>query len=327
MDSETLTTVLISDLDRENRLTDFSLYPTGCPEKLVDSIKEVGIRHPISICSANKPYKIISGHKRVQAAIKSGLTHIPAFLIPTMEDALVQNLKENFALRQYSDIEKGCILNKLIAEGIQKDTILDLYMPLLELERSKKIFQDLISVDKIGLGLQKLLHQSKVPVKVFQIFFNWDPENQEAAERFFSITRPGVNKWRDLLELVEEISRRDGITPKEIFSSPSTLETLQDNNLTPSQKYDRVHEGLQQKRYPVLSDLKKQIARALDEMKLDDKTRFKYQESFESDEMKLELKFRDERELSQQVEKIFQALQSGSVEKIIKIIKADGCDR
>lgn len=322
MNSETLTTVLISELDRENRLTDFSLNPNGCPEKLVDSVKEVGIRHPISICSANKPYKIISGHKRVQAAIKSGLTTIPAFSVPTMDDALVMNLKENFALRQYSDIEKGCILNKLIAEGIEEDTILDLYMPLLELERSKKIFQDLVLVEKIGSGLQKLLHQSKVPVKVFQIFFNWDPENQQAAERFFSVTRPGVNKWRDLLELTEEISRRDGISPKEIFSSPATLETLEDNSLTPPQKYDRVHAGLQQKRYPVLSDLKKQVLRALDEMKLDDKTRLKYDDAFESDEIKLELKFRDERELSQQVEKIFHALQSGSIEKLIKIIKA-----
>lgn len=322
MNSETLTTVLISELDRENRLTDFSLNPNGCPEKLVDSVKEVGIRHPISICSANKPYKIISGHKRVQAAIKSGLTTIPAFSVPTMDDALVMNLKENFALRQYSDIEKGCILNKLIAEGIEEDTILDLYMPLLELERSKKIFQDLVLVEKIGSGLQKLLHQSKVPVKVFQIFFNWDPENQQAAERFFSVTRPGVNKWRDLLELTEEISRRDGISPKEIFSSPATLETLEDNSLTPPQKYDRVQAGLQQKRYPVLSDLKKQVLRALDEMKLDDKTRLKYDDAFESDEIKLELKFRDERELSQQVEKIFHALQSGSIEKLIKIIKA-----
>ena len=78
---------------------------------------------------------------------------------------------------------------------------------------------------------------------------------------------------------------------------------------------------MRDKRYPVFSDLKKQVARALDEMKLDDKTRFKYQETFESDEMKLEFKFRDERELSQQVEKIFHALQAGSVEKLIKIIK------
>ena len=318
---ETLISVPLSDLDLNDRLTDFSLYPNGCPEKLLDSVKEVGIRHPISICSANKPYKIISGHKRVQATIKAGLTNIPAFLVPTMDNALVTNLKENFALRLYSDIEKGCILNKLIAEEIEENTIIDLYMPLLELERSKKIFQDLILVEKIDLGLQKLLHHSNVPVKVFQVFFAWDNKNQEAAETFFTATRPGVNKWRDFLELTEEISRRDGIFPKDIFAAPATIETLEDKGLTPPQKYDRVQQALQKKRYPVLSDLKKQIARALDEMKLDDKTRFKYQETLESDEMKLELKFRDERELSQQVEKIFKALQSGSVEKLIKVIK------
>ena len=88
-----------------------------------------------------------------------------------------------------------------------------------------------------------------------------------------------------------------------------------------NEKYERIHEGLRDKRYPVFSDLKKQVARALDEIKLDDKTRFRYLETFESDEMKLELKFRDERELSQQVEKIFHALQAGSAEKLIKIIR------
>lgn len=318
---ENLISVSLSDLDLNDRLTDFSLNPSGCPEKLLDSVKEVGIRHPISICSANKPYKIISGHKRVQATIKAGLTHIPAFLVSTMDDALVTNLKENFALRHYSDIEKGCILNKLISDGIAEDTIIDLYMPLLELERSNKIFQDLILIEKIGPGLQKLLHRSNVPVKVFQVFFNWDSENQEAAEKFFTATRPGVNKWRDLLELIEEISKRDGITPKDIFSAPATIETLEDKGLTPPQKYDRVHQALQQKRYPVLSDLKKQVLRTLDEMKLDDKTRLKYDDAFEIDEMRLELKFRDERELSQQIEKIFHALQSGSIKNLTKIIK------
>jgi len=316
-----LVSVPLSEIDLHDRLTDFSLNPNGCPEKLLDSVKEVGIRHPISICSKNKPYKIISGHKRVQATIKAGLTSIPAFFVPTMDDALVTNLKENFALRHYSDIEKGCILNKLISEGFEEDTIIDLYMPLLELERSKKIFQDLILVEKISSELQKLLHRSNVPVKVFQVFFAWDNESQEAAKIFFAATRPGVNKWRDLLELIEEISRRDEISPKNIFSTSATIETLKDKSLTPPQKYDQVHQALRQKRYPVLSDLKKRVLRALDEMKLDDKTRLKYDEAFESDEMKLELKFRDERELSQQVEKIFHALQSGAVNKVVKIIK------
>ena len=85
-----------------------------------------------------------------------------------------------------------------------------------------------------------------------------------------------------------------------------------------------IYKTLHNLRYPVLSDMRKQVARALDEMKLDDKTRFQFQGTFESNELKLELKFKNEKELSHQVEKIFKALQSGSVEKLIRIFQNIG---
>jgi hypothetical protein len=59
-------------------------------------------------------------------------------------------------------------------------------------------------------------------------------------------------------------------------------------------------------------------------MELDDKTRLRFQDTFESNELKLELKFQSEKELSRQVEKIFKALQTGSVEKLIRIFKNIG---
>jgi hypothetical protein len=42
----------LTDIDPEDRLTDFSL--DGCPEKLTDSVKVIGIRHPISVCPSGK---------------------------------------------------------------------------------------------------------------------------------------------------------------------------------------------------------------------------------------------------------------------------------
>jgi hypothetical protein len=70
--------------------------------------------------------------------------------------------------------------------------------------------------------------------------------------------------------------------------------------------------------------MRKLVACVLDEMELDDKTRLRFQDTFESNELKLELKFQSEKELSQQVEKIFKALQSGSVEKLICIFQNIG---
>ncbi len=311
----------ITKLDRENRLTDFSMG--DCPEKLLDSIKVIGVRHPISVCQSRDLYSIVSGHKRFQATIRAGLTTIPAFVIPETDDAsrLVINLNENFGQSYYSDIEKGRILDKLKGARIPDRTIIDEYMPLLELESSKKIFEDLARVEILSPGLKKLLHLARVPVKTFSTFYKWDEKSRAEVEKLFSRLKVGVNKWRDLLELIDEIAARDNKTPKEILARDEIREILKTSDRKSSQEYDPIHKCLYELRYKVISDLKKQIARAVDAMELNYKTRLRFNETFESSELKLELKFHTEKELSQQVEKIFKALQSGSVESLIKIFQ------
>lgn len=310
----------LTDIDSENLLTDFSM--DGCPEKLMDSVKVIGIRHPISVCPSGNRYTIVSGHKRFQAAPRSGLTTVPAFIVPELDDAsrLVINLNENFGQRHYSDIEKGGILNKLTQAGVSDETIIDEYMPLLELERSKKLFLDLSGVEKLSPKLKNLLHRAGVPVKTFNTFYKWD--SLTAAENLFSILKPGVNKWRDLLDLIDEVAARENTTQGDIIDDIQKILTSSD--VPAPQRYDPIHKALHNRRYPVLSEMRKQVARALDEMELDDKTRLRFQDTFESNELKLELKFQSEKELSQQVEKIFKALQSGSVGNLTSIFKNIG---
>ena len=310
----------LTDIDVENRLTDFSM--DGCPEKLTDSVKVIGVRHPISVCPFGCRYSIVSGHKRFQAAPRAGLTRIPAFIIPELDDAarLVINLNENFGQRHYSDIEKGGILNKFRQAGVSDETIISEYMPLLGLERSKKIFLDLSGVKHLSRKMQIMLHRAGVPVKTFSIFYKWD--DLTLAENLFSTLKPGVNKWRDLLELVNEVAVRENTKQESILLRDDIQKILTKSNLP--QKYDDIHKILYNLRYPVLSEMRKQIVCALDKMELDENTKFRFQDTFESNELKLELKFQSEKELSRQVEKIFKALQSGSVEKLISIFKNIG---
>jgi ParB/RepB/Spo0J family partition protein len=312
--------IALKDIDADNRLTDFSM--DGCPEKLIDSVKVIGIRHPIFVCSSGGRYSIVSGHKRFQAAPRAGLTQIPGFIVPELDDVsrLFINLNENFGQRHYSDIEKGNILNKFWHAGVSEETIISDYMPLLELERSKKIFLDLSNVKLLSLEMQMLLHRAEVPVKTFAGLYKWD--GLKVAEIFFSILRPGLNKWRDLLELVDEIALKENTSQGDILSRDDIQKILSASDLP--QKYDEIHKILHNLRYPVLSDMRKQVACALGEMEVDDNTKLRFQDTFESNELKLELKFQSEKQLSRQVEKIFKALQSGSVEKLISIFKKIG---
>jgi len=124
--------------------------------------------------------------------------------------------------------------------------------------------------------------------------------------------------------LIDEVAARENTTQANIISRDDIQKILNSSDLPVPQRYYQIHKTLHDLRYLVLSDMRKQVARALDEMELDDKTRLRFQDTFENNELKLELKFQSEKELSQQVEKIFKALQSGSVEKLIRIFQSIG---
>jgi hypothetical protein len=160
-----------------------------------------------------------------------------------------------------------------------------------------------------------------VPLRTFSVFFNWNAKSAMAAERFFSVLRPGVNKWRDFLEWIDEISTRDQIAPLNVFELPELQSVLNRNDLAPNVRYDRIRQILHSRRYPILSDLRVRLARSLDALKLDDKTKVHVQDSFESDEIRIEMKFRTREEFVSQVEKLVRASDSEALDELIRIFK------
>ena len=234
---------------------------------------------------------------------------------------LMLNLSENQLHHHYSDIEKGRILFKLSEAKVPEIRIIEKYMPMLGLEKSKKLLDDHLKANQLVLGLKTLLHEMNVPLRIFSVFFNWNAKSAMAAERFFSVLRPGVNKWRDFLEWVDEISTRDQIAPLNVFELPELQSVLNRNDLAPNVRYDRIRQILHSRRYPILSDLRVRLARSLDALKLDDKTKVHVQDSFESDEIRIEMKFRTREEFVGQVEKLVRASDSEALDGLISIFK------
>ena len=314
--------VPIKSIDVDDQLTNFSW---GVPaDSLQQSIEEVGLIHPVTLVPLGKSFRIVCGHKRIKIVSQLKIKEIPARILspaPDEEAMLMLNLSENQFLHQYSDIEKGLILSKLCTVKILEIRIIEKYMPMLGLEKSKKLLDDYLGTKQLTTGLKTLLHEMNVPVRIFSVLFNWNTESAIAAERFFSVLRPGVNKWRDLLEWVEEISTRDEITPLDLFELPELQSVLNQNDLAPNVRYDRIRQILHSRRYPILSDLRVRLARSLDALKLDDKTKVHVQDSFESDEIRIEMKFRTREEFVSQVEKLVRASDSEALDELIRIFK------
>ena len=314
--------VSIETIDIDDHLTSFSFDIP--PISLKQSIEEIGVIHPVTLVPLGKSFRIVCGHKRIKIVSQLKIKEIPARILspaPDEEAMLMLNLSENQFLHQYSDIEKGLILSKLCKVKIPEIRIIEKYMPMLGLEKSKKLLDDYLSTNQLTTGLKTLLHEMNVPLRTFSVFFNWNAKSAMAAERFFSALRPGVNKWRDLLEWVEEISTRDEITPLDLFELPELQSVLNQNDLAPNVRYDRIRQILHSRRYPVLSDLRVRLARSLDALKLDDKTKVHVQDSFESDEIRIEMKFRTRDEFVNQLEKLVRASDSEALDELIRIFK------
>ena len=307
---------------REDTLTRFSMDPP--PDALLQSINALGITHPVLLAPASKGYQIVCGHRRVECVRLLGFVSVPAFVLaeaPAPAALLKRNLIENRAHRTYSDIEKGGIVLKLAEAGIPEAEIIQDYLHLLGLERSKKLFVDLQRCATFSKSLSTLIHSLNVPLRVFSILFRWDADSRAAAESLLDTLRPGVNKCRELLELTDETAVKENTSPQAILSRQEIQSPLNNADLPINQKYDAIHQQLRLWRYPVLTDLQKQVYRAIDQLKLDGRIKLRTPENFESNQFKIELNFSSREELTAQVEQLFRATDAEALDELIRIFR------
>ena len=343
------TQIALTEIDTDDRLTDFlfaggrslpregicsrraalsdsssNIFRPTTPDSLNDSIEAIGVIHPVVLMKSADRWKIICGHRRVNLCKTLGLADIPARVTESGlddETLLALNLTENRSHRLYSDVEKGRIIDKLLGAGVSGEIIIQKYMPILGLQRSKKLYQEFSRVSSLETGLQTLLHELNVPLRIFAPLLQWSGVDKNSAETLFSSVRPGINKWRELLELAEEIARIENTSPGDIFRREAIQSILAQNDLQAHEKYDRIVQTMTSWRYPVLTHLRKKIARAQDQLSLGPRTRIRIQESFETEEIKIEIKGRDQKSLVDEVKKLANATESPAMEELLRILR------
>ena len=88
-------------------------------QELADSIKQSGVIQPITVHKiSHDKYQLISGERRVRAAIMAGLDLIPAYIIKieTKEELIELSLIENIQRETLNPIEIAIGFKRLIEE-------------------------------------------------------------------------------------------------------------------------------------------------------------------------------------------------------------------
>ena len=230
-------------------------------DDLAESIQYDGLITPPLLIKKKSTFVIVSGFRRIAACLKLDLNEIAARILKLDSDALDclrLAIAENALQRSLNLIETSRCLQKLslfvtnsrqLAESASSlglpdnPSIIDKIKSLSLLPRP---IQSSILADTISLAMAKELESLETDCAI-------------AFTRIFDQLKIGLNKQKEILTLVKEIARREGLSTQEVIEDKHFIEMMTHRDLDRGQKSRKLRSYLRQRRYPRITEAKKKF--------------------------------------------------------------------
>jgi ParB family transcriptional regulator, chromosome partitioning protein len=233
-------------------------------QKLRSSIQEIGLIQPVLLRKKLDAYQIVCGFRRVSVMKVLGKSEIEARVSEEKEMDEFQlfslSLHENLTTRGFNAVEKAIALDKLIHRfQIHPTAVIKTFLPSFSLEPNEKILNTYLSLAQMEDEIKTYVLKEEVSRSNIRRLSSLTPDNRMALLSLISPLKLGENRLREILTLLEEISRRNQWTAKEIIRKSEIQAILSQKELTPSHKAERVKKVLTDLRYPKLNQLEKEF--------------------------------------------------------------------
>ena len=291
---ETIQTIPLEQID----LLDETFSVNYLPDlhKLRSSIQDAGLIQPVLLREKSGEYQIICGFRRISVMKELGKSEIESRVFGEKEMDEFQlfslSLHENLTTRGFNAVEKAIALDKLIHRfQIHRAVVINTFLPFFSLEPNEKILSTFLSLARMEDEIKTYVLKQEVSRANIRRLSALTPDDRMALFSLISPLKLGENRLRELLTLLEEISRRIHARLKEIAGQPEIQAILSQKELTPSQKTERVKKVLTGLRYPELNQLEKTFERKRKDLNLPPNVSLHHPPFFEGKGLKIEFQF------------------------------------
>lgn len=265
-------------------------------QRLRSSIEEIGLIQPVLLRGKSDQYQIVCGFRRVTVMKELGKPEIEARVFEEKEKdefyLFSLSLQENLATRGLNSVEKAIALDKLIHRfKIDPGKVVNTFLPLLLLEPNEKILNTFLSLAQMEDEIKTYVLKEEVSRFNIRKLAALDPDDRKAVLSLISPLKLGENRLREVLTFLEEISRRNQCTVREIVKQPKIQAILSQKELTPSQKTERVKKVLMTLRHPKMHQLEEEFEKRRKSLNLPSNISFHHQPFFEGRGLKVEFQF------------------------------------
>jgi len=287
---------------------------------LLGSIRHDGLTTPPLLIKKSSAFIIISGFRRIAACLKLEWKEITARILkPNMAeiDCLRLAIVENALQRTLNLIETSRCLRKL--SFFITDT-----RHLAESASSLGLPDNPAIIDKIkNLSLLPWPIQSSILTDTISLAMAKELESMEADlaiafVRLFEQLKIGLNKQREILTMVKEIARREGLSSQAVMSEKRFIEIMTHRDFDRSQKSRQLRSYLRRRRYPRIVEAEKKFEFHHKNLNLGNNIKLIPPKEFEANLYELNLTFSDLEQLKTLQVRLNKIIQHPDFKKIIE---------
>jgi ParB-like chromosome segregation protein Spo0J len=241
-------------------------------------------------------HQIISGFRRISVMKELGKSEIEARVFGEKETDEFQlfflSLHENLTTRGFNAVEKAIALDKLIHRfQIDPAAVIKTFLPSFSLEPNEKILNTYLSLAQMEDEIKTYVLKEEVSRSNIRRLSTLTPDNRMGILSLICPLKLGENRLREVLTLLEEISRRNQCKEKDIVQRSEIQMILSQKELTPSQKTERIKKVLVGLRYPKLNQMEKEFEKKRKDLNLPSNISLHHPPFFEGKGLKIEFQF------------------------------------
>lgn len=296
-----LKSVALSDID--SAIDTFRITTKKRIDELISAVDRVGLTNPPILEQTPDGYVVVCGFRRIAAARSLGWLSIPARLAP--EDAsplfcALLAISENSVERPLNPIETSRALF-LLSSLIDDERELLKTAEKVGLPVNQSQIKRLLPLCSLPKLLQEGILSGSLALPSVQMLSDFPDDTAVLVADFLIMLNLSLNKQRELIGIIDEISHSGGESIESILGSSDIRQILQDPEADLPRKAGKIREYFKRRRFPHLSKAQTEFERFKSRLKLGENITLTPPAGFESNRYAISLSFGSMPEFEKQI--------------------------
>ena len=288
-------------------------------DHLMASIDYVGMLNLPLLIEKKSGYKIVCGFRRIKACRRLNWTNVEARILDSDTksfECTTYAIVDNSLQRPLNLIEQSRSINMLY--GCLKDvSVLGKSLSAIGLPANPSMIKKIKRLHHLPKFVQSGILSNTISLAMALELGSLQVEAAERLANLFQTLALSLNKQREILSLVKEISFCEDISIMKVIKNKNLQKILTHENLDRNQKIREIRIYLKQRRFPVITAAEKEFEKHVKKLKLGSRTKLIPPDNFEGTTYTLKLLFKDLVELKDRQERLDALIKNPSLKQIL----------